>query len=172
MPSPVDALKRDLDEVVGQMLPTNPSLVVAVTATLSKALVVAGASELESEVQEHLLDFVAETANGNARVGEFMKNKAISRQFHTYFNWNGNNANSFFALFGQEFREHASAVVESDPILASSVRSFLELGDLRNRLVHQNFVAYSLDKTPDEIHSLYVSARTFSERIPALLRSR
>ena len=170
MPSPVDILKRDLDEATEQLLATSPSLVLGLTTNLSKALLVAGASELESEVQRHLIEFVAEASNDHTRVGEFLKNKAITRQYFTYFEWGGKNANGFFALFGKQFREVAVATVNSEPELAASIRAFLELGELRNRLVHQNFVAFSLEKTPDEIHDLYVSATAFCVRLPDLLR--
>lgn len=37
----------------------------------------------------------------------------------------------------------------------------MELGRLRNELVHKNFAAFSVEKTPDEIYSLYLKANDF-----------
>jgi predicted DNA-binding antitoxin AbrB/MazE fold protein len=57
------------------------------------------------------------------------------------------------------------AVVNSSPDLGKSVRAFLELGQQRNRLVHQNFASFALEKTSDEIFALYTEALPFIDRI-------
>ena len=43
----------------------------------------------------------------------------------------------------------------------STIKAFLELGDGRNRLAHQNFAAFAMEKTADEIFSLYQDAMPF-----------
>ncbi len=45
--------------------------------------------------------------------------------------------------------------------LSEAVAAFLELGDLRNLLVHENFAAYLLEKTSEEIYKLYRQALRF-----------
>lgn len=40
-------------------------------------------------------------------IAEFIRNKAIERQYHTYFNWKENKAtsiNGFWGLWGDEFK--------------------------------------------------------------------
>lgn len=47
---------------------------------------------------------------------------------------------------------------------------FLELGGERNRLVHEDFGAFTLEKTTEEIHALYCRTLHFVEAIPGALR--
>ena len=46
------------------------------------------------------------------------------------------------------------AQVREDEKLATGVKAFLELGDIRNSLVHQEFGPFPLEKTVAEIYSL------------------
>ena len=46
----------------------------------------------------------------------------------------------------------------------------MEIGRERNRLVHQDFGNYSLEKTSDEIYKLYSDALFFVEALPQKLR--
>ncbi len=54
--------------------------------------------------------------------------------------------------------------------MQSSVEAFLELGNERNRLVHQNYATFPMEKTLDEIYALYQSAVMFVDDLPAALR--
>jgi hypothetical protein len=54
--------------------------------------------------------------------------------------------------------------------LQSSVRAFLEIGNERNRLVHQDYATFQIEKTLDEIYILYQSALKFVEALPTALR--
>ena len=47
------------------------------------------------------------------------------------------------------------SMVSGDEKLDSSIKAFIELGRERNRLVHQNFGTYSIEKTSKEIYELY-----------------
>jgi hypothetical protein len=49
--------------------------------------------------------------------------------------------------------------------LKSSVEAFLELGFLRNCLVHQNFAGYVFEKTNEEVYALYQRASVFVDRV-------
>jgi hypothetical protein len=95
-------------------------------------------------------------------------------QYHTYFAWGekgnpdkpGKNANTFFALFGDEFKVTAENEINASSTLNTAVKAFLEIGHLRNILVHSNFAAYNLDnKTADEIYKLYMTSLPFIEYI-------
>jgi hypothetical protein len=85
----------------------------------------------------------------------------IARQYHTYFDWDRNNANRFFGLFGSDFQDRASRHVKGDAELDKSIGDFIELGSTRNRLVHLNYVSFDVDKSPEDIITLYRSALTF-----------
>ena len=103
-------------------------------------------------------------------VESFVKNKAIARQYHTWFEWTDKNANKFFSLFGTEFRSTMSVRVRDSDELQSSVRSFLEVGKERKRLVHQDHATFSMEKTLNEIYALYKNALRFVEELPTALR--
>jgi RiboL-PSP-HEPN len=62
---------------------------------LRKALLLAAASYFEHRMTDAVLSFVFETSNGHALTTSFVRNKAVSRQYHTWFNWEAKNANNF-----------------------------------------------------------------------------
>lgn len=117
-----------------------------------------------------LLDFLTEKASGDECVLAFFKSKAIERQYHTYFDWKERKANSFFRLFGAGFRDFMIAEVKSDELLNKAIQSFLELGDVRNSLVHQDYANFYLEKTVDEIYGLYKLGLGFVEALPQKLK--
>ena len=136
-----------------------------------KVLILSAARFFESHLTENLIQIFSDKTDGSQPVVEFIKNKGISRQYHTYFQWEKRNANSFFGLFGPDFREHMVTQATTDTQLELSIRSFLELGELRNKLVHMNFANFPLDKTVDEIYSLYSEAYLFIEKFLVELRN-
>ena len=139
--------------------------------TFKKTLVLSAASFFENKIRKILLNFVSEQTKDHELIVAFVRSKAISRQYHTYFDWDGKNANRFFSLFGSDFRDSASADVKNNERLNLYVNSFLELGSIRNRLVHLNFASIPLDKTCEEIYSLYKKAYGFIEYIETKLNS-
>jgi hypothetical protein len=56
--------------------------------------------------------------------------------------------------------------IRRDTTFAISVKDFVQLGSLRNQLVHQNYASFTLEKTADEIWGLYESACKFIEVLP------
>jgi hypothetical protein len=116
------------------------------------------------------LEFVRDRSSGSMFVQNFVRNKAIARQYHNWFGWEENNANKFFALFGSEFRSQMNLLVKSSDDLDAAVRAFLEIGSERNKLVHQDYATFSLEKTLDEIYALYLRALPFIEQLPNSLR--
>lgn len=135
-----------------------------------KTLLLCAASHFEFRVTSDVVTFCAEIAGGNSLIPSLVKNKAVSRQYHTWFEWKANNANAFFKMFGDDFRLHMSDLVTQDPNLTRSVSDFLEIGRERNRLVHQDYGSYFLEKTAEEIFALYASGLIFVEFIPKALR--
>ncbi len=135
-----------------------------------KSLLLASASYFERRMTETVMSFVEHATNGNVLVASLVRKKAVSRQYHTWFEWNGRNANSFFGLFGNDFRDFMKQRIKDDDQLDDSVRAFLELGGERNRLVHEDFGAFTLEKTTEEIHALYSRTMRFVDAVPGALR--
>jgi hypothetical protein len=162
----VDRMHADVSELVKYLdAQQQASFRSLVDETFRKALLLAAASFFEKSICEHILTCVKRVSNEHALTVEFVKNKAISRQYHTFFSWDGNNANAFFGLFGEDFKKHMIRVVRENGAMAAAVKAFLELGRERNRLVHMDFGTFSLEKTSEEIFELYQSAREFCERV-------
>lgn len=126
-----------------------------------KSLLLCAASFFEKTLCEVVANFVQKNSGNNPAIIEFVKNKAIHRQYHTWFSWKERNANSFFGLFGEEFKSHIVRKIKLDNKLEDSIKSFMELGEQRNRLVHQDYGTFSLEKTSAEIFQLYNSAMSF-----------
>jgi hypothetical protein len=138
-------------------------------SSVPKIILLAAASDLEHQVQQIILGYYDKVTNACEFAGKFVFNKAVRFQFHTYFDWSSRSANAFFALFGERFRDKAKAAVRADDRLLQSIKDFCEVGDLRNQLVHQNYAAFVLAKTAEEVYGLYSSALYFLLRLPELL---
>jgi hypothetical protein len=147
------------------------SLGSALDASSRKALLLAAASYFESSLCRDVLAFCQDVSASNALLAALVQNKAIARQYHTWFAWDGNTASTFFSLFGTEFRSHMDRLLTSDSELRLAVKDFMEMGRDRNRLVHGDFATFTLEKTIDEIYAQYKSALRFVNCIAAELRS-
>jgi hypothetical protein len=132
-----------------------------------KTLVLSVASYFESEISRAILNLAKST--GSDEVCSFIKNKAVSRQYHTFFDWNGKNVNGFLKLFGDSFKDSVQKALSENQRLQDGAKAFLKLGNQRNTLVHENFASVPLEWSADEIVTLYETALDFvsflSERI-------
>jgi hypothetical protein len=168
----VDRLYEEATEVAALLAAAgNPSLLNVVTDHFRKALLLAAASQFERQVCECVLVFVQERSAGCVLTRSFVHNRAVNRQYHTWFSWSDTNANNFFAMFGPEFKAAMVAKVGQSESLKESVRSFLELGNERNKLVHQDYATFQLNKTLDEVYLLYSRSQEFVDGIGAFLRT-
>ena len=143
-----------------------------------KILILSSASYFEYEIQNILIEFISCVSNEDSKVISFLKKKAIGMQYHTYFTWGeknesqkpGKNANTFFSLFGDDFKTECEKEVKANLELDRQIKSFLEIGHLRNILVHSNFAALNFDtKTSGEIYNLYLSGLKFLEYLKGKL---
>lgn len=164
--SVVDRMYHEFKLLVGCIDEAEPSLRIAAEDNFRKTLLLAAASYFERRIKEDLLNFIHRRTGGVDLVREFSRNKAIERQYHTFFQWELSNANAFFGLFGESFKSYMRAIVQTDDEYRLAIESFLELGRDRNRLVHEDFGAFVLEKTTDEIFTLYQRALPFVESIP------
>ena len=95
---------------------------------------------------------------------ELVRNKVIVRQYHSLFDWNSNNANKFFSLFGADFKEFVTSRLEGES-MQEAVSAFMEIGRERNRLVHGDFGSFPMEKTADEVYELYQEGVRFVESL-------
>jgi hypothetical protein len=103
----IDSLYEDNTSVLTHLMEANEiSMYSDLDSKLKKVLVMSAASYFEAEIRSIIEAFVSRASNANAAVIGLVKNKAIERQFHTYFNWKDRNANVFFSLFGEAFSKH------------------------------------------------------------------
>jgi RiboL-PSP-HEPN len=166
-PTAVDRLYSEANALINLLQHSSElSLQVAVSDQFRKALLLAAASYFEDRVCNLVLEYIRQRANGSSLIENFVRNKAIARQYHSWFSWERNNANSFFGLFGAEFKVLMSTRVEASIEMQTSIKAFLELGNERNRLVHQNYATFPMEKTLDEVYILYKNSREFVEALP------
>lgn len=158
----VDRLYSEFQDIMKTLdQQSEPSLRVTAEETFRKTLLIAAASHFEREVKSHITNLVRKHTDDESVIVEFVYNKAIARQFHTYFDWNGRNANKFFALFGEGFKSYMTERVNTDQCYDQAVVAFLELGNERNRLVHEDFGNFTMEKNSKEIFCLYKKASIF-----------
>lgn len=170
-PTPVDAVLAHYVSIIDYLRDNDEiSLQIEAESNLRKVLVVSAASYFEDQVKLHLREFIAECSQGNARIVNIFDDKIVERQYHTLFDWKGTKANTFYGMFGQEFAEMMKRIVRESELIDSQVRAFLELGLLRNQMVHQNFASYYFDKTMEEIIASYQLGRQFVDSLPIWLR--
>lgn len=167
----VDRVYKEFSSIT-EFLDANQELSFKITLDeyFRKNLLLCAASHFEYIITTEIQKYVAEVSGRNTLIPMFVKNKAISRQFHTLFDWEKSNANKFFGLFGPDLSSYAEAHLQANPQMKSSIKAFLELGSERNRLIHQDFGSLPLEKTADEIYILYKNACDFVYFLPTLLR--
>jgi hypothetical protein len=167
----IDRLYNEADAIVTVLAASSEmSLQFAAADYFRKAFLLAVASYFEYRVCAAVLEFVRERAGGSELVESFVRNKAIARQYHTWFSWDAKNANAFFGLFGEQFKTTMVQRVTTSDEMRSSVKAFLELGSERNRLTHENFATFQMEKTLQEIYALYNLATKFVDALPGAFR--
>lgn len=130
-----------------------------------KTILLSSASFFEKEISDTVIEFAKSHTSNNELVVAIIKQKAVSRQYHTYFSWDSANANAFFSLFGEDFKNRMIQKVKDDEKLDKAIKSFLEIGRERNKMVHQNFAEVVIDKTAEEIYKLYQDSLYFIETV-------
>jgi hypothetical protein len=140
------------------------SLLRTVDDSFRKTLVLSAASLFEHQISDAIHGYCNRKSGSDACVLALIRIKALKRQYFTYFDWENRRPGPFFALLGEEIGEKLKTESKVDP-LKSAVEAFLELGFLRNCLVHQNFAGYVFEKTNEEVYALYRQACVFVDRV-------
>lgn len=138
-------------------------------STLPKVLLLAAASEFENRVCEILLQYIRDHTT-DLKIALLVEQKAVRRQYHTLFDWDTKNAGRFWSLFGPDYKDRMKKYCSDDAQLSDSISAFMELGALRNQMVHNNYASFILDKTLDEVNALYEHGALFVTRLPELLK--
>ncbi|MGB3496527.1 MAG: HEPN domain-containing protein [Elainellaceae cyanobacterium] len=177
--TPVDILYTEYLSIVGYLNENSqPSLSSDVNKYFKKVIILSAASYFEHRIQEILVEFIVKKTNNHIPALNFFKKKAIGMQYHTYFSWGeknnpdkpGKNANTFFSLFGDDFKKQVEERLRQSQDLTIAMKAFLEVGHLRNILIHSNFAAYDFDnKTTEDVVDLYKSGLPFVTFIEELL---
>jgi RiboL-PSP-HEPN len=161
----VDRIYQDNLDLLKFLEESNePSFMVQFNTVFAKTILLSAASYFEHEICRMIQTFIGRKTQNDECVISIVKQKAIERQYHTYFSWKDwekGNVNSFFSLFGEVFKEKRSQEVKADSNLKSAVKAFLEIGNERNKLVHQNFADCTIEKTAEEVYKLYQQASLF-----------
>ena len=145
------------------------SLLRAVDDSFRKSLVLSSASLFEHKISDAIHTYCARTSGSDACVLALVRIKALNRQYFTYFDWENRRAGTFFRLLGEQIGEKLKAETKIQPLQAA-LDAFLEIGYLRNCLVHQNYAGYAFEKTNEEVYALYQQASIFVSRILEELR--
>ena len=140
------------------------SLLRTVDDSFRKTLVLSAASLFEHQISDAIYRYCVRKSGSDACVLALIRIKALKRQYFSYFEWENRRPGPFFSLLGEDIGESLKTESKVDP-LKTSVEAFLELGFLRNCLVHQNFAGYVFEKTNEEVYALYRQASVFVDRV-------
>jgi hypothetical protein len=146
-----------------------PSFSQMVIDDFRRMLALSIASLFEQMITDAILKFCTIKGAGDTGLFCLVRMKAVERQYATYFAWNDKNANPFYKLFGDGLGVSMKDEVKKKPELKAGCEAFLELGYLRNCLVHQNFATFAFEKTAQEVYEDYKHAMTFVEYIVSRL---
>ena len=108
---------------------------------------------------QNVVEFVQRVTSRDHVLTWLIKRRVVARQYHTWFDWERNNANRFFSMFGESCGRYMRSEIDRSDYLRDSIYAFMELGRDQNRLVHGNFGSFSLEKTSEDIYGAYCWGR-------------
>lgn len=163
----VEALYEDYRGIVQDLSGTSPSALAALNRSYHKHLLVAAASNLEHRVKQLVPDIF--TRYGSGPLGSFVMKATMARGYHTLFDWNKEKAHGFFTNFGEACGLHFREELRSDDVLKGQHDAFMQLGNLRNQVVHGDYASHAIALTPEEVIERYRDACRFVARIEHLI---
>ena len=126
-------------------------------------MILSGASYFESLITEGIIEYSKKLSPTDYRLVNFVEKKALKRQYHTLFDWNSKNTNTFWGLFGDDAKSFVRDYMKEHPDVENAEKAFIDLGNRRNLLVHENFAEYDVNITRKEIYEKYKLAYKFVE---------
>jgi hypothetical protein len=136
------------------------SLSITTQANQQKILLLSTASWFEFRLCEAMRVFSSVHSQQHAGIEGVIRAKAIERQYHTWFDWKSKSATGFYRLFGS-CGDGLRVAANGEPALKAGEKAFLELGQLRNELVHQNFATFPINLTSEDIYAQYMLAERY-----------
>lgn len=138
----------------------------------AKLFLISVASHFEYRIMAFLETWIKYHSKNDAIVS-FMRKQALARRYHTLFDWEKHNANRFLSLFGDDFKKSIIGELQKKNWDASSgpISNFVELGNLRNQLVHGNFMEFEMSNTLEDLKVKYESALKFMEFLEEIFSS-
>jgi hypothetical protein len=125
---------------------------------LKRTLVVIAANYFETEITDLIEKYLDRTTSGAPRA---ILKKALERKYYKFFDWDKPNVNLFLDLFGKEFRIMACEEIDESDELKEAIKSFLEIGEMRNQIVHKRPEDVTINKIVEEIYESYKKATSF-----------
>lgn len=136
-----------------------------------KTLLLFAASLFEDQIKSSII-MASEQSLDDDKLINFIKRKAIERQYHTYFDWKVSNINYFASHFGVEFRNSLRIDIDNNEGMSIGEAAFMYIGSERNKMLHSNLITYSLDDSVDDVYSKYINASRFVEYVGAKIASK
>jgi len=159
----IDDLYSSLESILKNMGETNPTTYNLLGDLLSRAIIIAAASEFEVRIT----DAITRMKVDNIKIKELVK-MFTDRQFWNMFGFNEkNNINHFLSYFGKDFKESVSHEINNNDELKQDMDYFIELVGLRNKLSHKGFLTYNILLSYEESFDRYKKAKNlvdFMER--------
>ncbi len=162
MPNIIDNLYNDTSRLLQQLTEMGDlSLQSFANENLRKVLLLSAASWFEGRVCSAMEAFSAVHSNNHPGIQAIIKRWAVEGMYFRYFAWRERKPGAFYSQFGEQCSAILKSEVNASADLKLALADFLELGNLRNELVHQNFATYPFEKTADEVYTLFQSAERF-----------
>ena len=153
----VERLWNNLADLEQHIAKEDATLLVDTRSTFAKTMILAAGNWLERRTVHVLVDFATSASSGQTLVS-FVKTGALERRFHTLFDWNSGNVNSFLGKFGKDFRNKVKlAVQENNDVLLAS-HDFVNLVAERNALAHSSRLADEAQFTASDVRAKFYNA--------------
>ncbi|MFG2377363.1 HEPN domain-containing protein [Streptomyces sp. NPDC048504] len=169
--SAVTNMYQEHEDLIAFFGDDNPSYQASLERTLPKVLLLAAASEFEVQVCRHIREYASASSN-DKKLATMIDRWVLTRQYHKLFDWDNKSAGPLWSALGEDFKRHMKVKLKEDLELKEHLDAFLEIGRLRNELVHQDYANYVLLKTSKEIYRLYEKAVAFIEELPGILATK
>jgi hypothetical protein len=130
--------------------------------TFRKILLLSSASYFENKVLGIIEDFINKKAN-DEKIRSFIQSSKMKDRYFKLFDWRDRKPQNcdFLHAFGKDFYNSVKADLKDSPDLEMQIKAFLEIGDIRNNMVHENFAIFPMDKSPGDIYLLHQNAERF-----------
>jgi len=167
----IELLKKDYDELITFFKENRQlSFEISINDNYRKNLLLSAASFFEAEIVKIILEYAHVRTKYDEKLISFIDSKALTRQYHTLFDWEAKNCNRFFQWFGENTKTYARNRLQENNF-EESEKNFLKIGRNRNILVHKNFAEAIINDTFEDIYKQYQSACIFVELIKEILYS-